>query len=80
MEDDELKNLLGGDYDDNKKISWEDFTKKRVENMKKNEPQFHAFNKILSSVRQENPKKKLFFLEGILNFITITNINISVIH
>ena len=65
MEEEEMINLLGGDYDAKKKVTWQAFTDGRIKKMKNNEPQLRAFKTILQAVRQENPKQKLFFLEGI---------------
>lgn len=64
MEEDEMENVIGGDYDGKKKINWKSFTEKRIKKMQNNEPQLTAFNTILRATRQEKPEHKLFFLEG----------------
>ena len=64
MEEDEMVNLIGGDYDPKKKMAWDSFVNDRIKKMQDNEPQLRAFNTILRSVRQKNPKHRLFFVEG----------------
>ena len=64
MAEEDMVNLIGGDYDPKKKMAWDSFVTDRIKKMKNNEPQLRAFNTILRSTRQKNPKQRLFFVEG----------------